>query len=323
MGVAPAGGLRSMTDRDLAATFVVARNPEAGSKLPYLIRLPLPAGDVVLKAADTWPRTSKLYCHPADWPDDPEVIEAAPVRSCRRRGVAIDLILERSRENRAQFVFTTARGRDMIFWQSPRTTARSRPGVRVPTRRASGFETVTILVDTRERYPYRFSQQQADTERRALPAGDYGVARHGEIVAVVERKNLDDFTRRLIDGHLTYAMAELATLDRAAVVVEDRYSALFKLSRVTPGFAPELLARLQVRYPSVPIVFCDTRPLAEEWTYRFLAAALAYNLADNDPGPLRAPVSGATNGLCGQVRGTPGRPASPSGPLRPRRCRPG
>src|ERR1700729_1361218 len=99
MGVAPAGGLRSMTDRDLAATFVVARNPEAGSKLPYLIRLPLPAGDVVLKAADTWPRTSKLYCHPADWPDDPEVIEAAPVRSCRRRGVAIDLILERSREN--------------------------------------------------------------------------------------------------------------------------------------------------------------------------------------------------------------------------------
>ena len=207
------------------------------------------------------------------------------MRSCRRRGVAIDLILERPRENRAQFVFTTARGRDMIFWQSPRTTARSRPGVRVPTRRASEFETLTILVDTRERYPYRFSQQQAGTERRALPAGDYGVARHGEIVAVVERKNLDDFTRRLIDGNLTYAMAELATLHRAAVVVEDRYSALFKLPRVTPGFAPELLARLQVRYPSVPIVFCDTRPLAEEWTYRFLAAALAYHLADNDSGP--------------------------------------
>jgi len=33
------------------------------------------------------------------------------------------------------------------------------------------------------------------------------------------------------------------------------------------------LAELQVRWPNVPIVFCETRPLAEEWTYRYLAAA--------------------------------------------------
>ena len=68
-------------------------------------------------------------------------------------------------------------------------------------------------------------------------------------------------------------MAELASLPAAAVVVEDRYSALFKVERVQPGWLPELLARLQVRYPGVPIVFTETRKLAEEWTYRFLAAA--------------------------------------------------
>jgi hypothetical protein len=44
----------------------------------------------------------------------------------------------------------------------------------------------------------------------------------------------------------------------------------------------ELLATLQVRYPSVPIVFCETRPLAEQWTYRFLGAALAYASAEAD-----------------------------------------
>jgi hypothetical protein len=33
------------------------------------------------------------------------------------------------------------------------------------------------------------------------------------------------------------------------------------------------LAELQVRWPGVPIVFCETRKLAEEWTYRYLAAA--------------------------------------------------
>jgi hypothetical protein len=30
----------------------------------------------------------------------------------------------------------------------------------------------------------------------------------------------------------------------------------------------------------VPIHFGETRPLAEEWTYRFLGAALAYHQAD-------------------------------------------
>jgi len=40
--------------------------------------------------------------------------------------------------------------------------------------------------------------------------------------------------------------------------------------------------RVQVRYPNVPIVFCDTRPLAEEWTFRFLGAALANAEAEHD-----------------------------------------
>jgi hypothetical protein len=79
-----------------------------------------------------------------------------------------------------------------------------------------------------------------------------------------------------VDGGLAYALAELATLKRAALVVEDRYADVFKLAHVAPGFVADLLAALQVRYPTVPIVFCDTRPLAEEWTFRFLGAALAF-----------------------------------------------
>lgn len=38
----------------------------------------------------------------------------------------------------------------------------------------------------------------------------------------------------------------------------------------------EMIAATQVRYPTVPIVFCETRALAQEWTYRFLGAALNY-----------------------------------------------
>lgn len=259
-----------------AATFIVARNPEVASKLPYLIYLPLPGGPLVLKAADRWPRTAKVYCHRAEgWPERPEVVEVVPVRACLRRGQAIDLILDRAHDARSQVVFTTIKGREGIFWQTPKTTRASRPTVRVPAKRASGIDEVAIAVDTRERYPFRFARQHASTYRRALPAGDYGVEHHGEVVSVVERKTLADLASTLVDGSLAYALAELATLERAALVVEDRYGSIFKLAHVAPGFIADLLGALQVRYPQVPIVFCDNRALAEEWTFRYLGAALA------------------------------------------------
>lgn len=259
-------------------TFVVAANPDPNSKLPFLIRLPLASGPLVLKAADRWPRTAKVYCHRADdWPADPEVIDEVPVRSCVRRGQAIDLVLARARENRSQLVFTSIKGREGIFWQSPKTTRTSRPAVRVPGRRASGLGEVVIALDTRERYSYRFARQQARTVRLTLPAGDYGVEHDGRVVAVVERKSVEDLAKTLVDGSLMFAMAELAALPRAAVVVEDRYGGLFKVAaaHVAPGFLADLLGALQARYPAVPVVFCDTRPLAEEWTFRFLGGALS------------------------------------------------
>ena len=278
-GAGGAGRIRRETGAGLtatAATFAVARNPEEHTRLPYLVRLPLPDGPLVLKAASPWPRTARVYCHRADeWPERPDLVDEAPVRSCVRRGAAVDLVLDRAREARSQIVFTTMRGREAIFWQTPRTTRASRPAVRVPARRASGITEVAIAVDTRERYPYRFSAQKATTYRRALPAGDYGVEHDGELVAVVERKSLADLAGSLVDGSLTYALAELATVGRAAVVVEDRYGSIFKLEHVPPGFVADLLGALQVRYPQVPIVFCDNRKLAEEWAFRFLGAVLA------------------------------------------------
>jgi hypothetical protein len=231
--------------RPRLALFEVATNPDRDSGLPFLIRQPFPGSELVLKARDSWPRTAKVYCHRAeDWPDQPEIIERVPIRSCQRRGVAIDLVLDRPRENRSQLVFTRIQGgREGIFWQTARTTRQARPGIRVPRHRAADLAHLTILVDTRARYPYRFAHQRATTERQALPVGDYGIAHDDEIVAVAERKSLHDLIRRLIDGQLAYALADMATIPRAAIVIEDRYSNLFKLEHTKPGFVAEMLAR--------------------------------------------------------------------------------
>ncbi|MEX1344329.1 MAG: ERCC4 domain-containing protein [Candidatus Limnocylindrales bacterium] len=269
----------------MSRRFLVARNPDPASTLPYLLLVPIGDG-LALKARDSWPRTSRVYCHRLDvWPDDAEIVEDVPVLECRRRGIAVDLVLDRKREYRSQFVFTRmARGREGIFWQTRKVASTARPGARIPGRRISDLPgPMSILVDTRERYPYRFSKQQAETERRALPAGDYAVCDNdGTIIAAVERKSVGDLAGSLNDGSMAFELGRLATLPRSALVVEDRYAALLKLEHAPSGYLPDLLARVQVRYPETPIVFTETRPLAEEWTYRWLGAALAEHLATGD-----------------------------------------
>ena len=255
--------------------FVIARNDEEGSSLPYLLRVPLGDQGVVLKARETWPRTGKVYCHRAEgWPEDAEVVERVPVRSCVRRGAAVDLVLDRGRENRSQFVMTTVRGgRQVIFWQTARTAKQARPRVAVPSARAQGVADLEIVVDTHERYAYTFKDSQVRLVEAALPAGDYAVRRDGCVLAAVERKSLNDLVSGLTTGRLKYQLTELAALPRAAVVVEDRYSRIFRHEVVRGSVAADALAELQVTWPGVPVVFCETRALAQDWTYRFLAAA--------------------------------------------------
>jgi hypothetical protein len=255
--------------------FVIARNPDGDSTLPYLLRVPLGPDGVILKARDTWPRTSKVYCHRVEeWPADADVVERVPTRSCVRRGAAIDLVLDRGRENRSQLVITRVKGgRQVIFWQTARTAKQARPGVRTPTARGSGVLELEIVVDSHERYGYRFRDQQATVTRGPLAAGDYGLVRDGTLLATVERKSLADLVTSLTTGKLKYQLSDLAAVRRAALVVEDRYSAVFKLHRVRPSVVADGLAECQVTWPTVPIVFCETRRLAQEWTYRFLAAA--------------------------------------------------
>jgi hypothetical protein len=265
----------------MPARFLVARNPDEASTLPYLLRVPVAGPPLLLKAKDTWPSTAKVYCHRLDaWPDDAEIIQEIAVRSCERRGRAVDLVLDRGNRHRSQFVFVTMRGREAIFWQTARTAAASRPGVRIPSRRASGVRDLEIVVDTRERYAYRFTAQQATTRKAPLRAGDYAVQLDGDTVASVERKSVDDLVRRLVDGQLAFAMADLAALPHAAVVVDGRYQDALGAEHVQPGFVADLLARVGIRYPSVPVIFAGSRKLAEEWTYRFLAAAYAEAVGD-------------------------------------------
>jgi hypothetical protein len=90
-------------------------------------------------------------------------------------------------------------------------------------------------------------------------------------------------------------LAKLAEAPRAAIVVEDRYGNLLKHAYAPAGFLPDMLARVQVRYPEIAIVFLETRPLAEEWTFRYLGAALAEHESEQPGAPQSRAVDSPTD----------------------------
>ena len=163
--------------------FIIARNPEADSSLPFLVHLPVDGGTWLKARADV----AVL-----------DILERIAVLSCERRGPVVDLVLDRGTNRRAQFVFTRARGRSMIFWQTAKAAANARPGLRVPQRPARRLD--RIAIDTRERYGYSFKGREVAVERIALRAGDYAAFVDGAVIAVVERKAMDDFTKSLVDN---------------------------------------------------------------------------------------------------------------------------
>ncbi|MBJ7609446.1 MAG: hypothetical protein JF887_08455 [Candidatus Dormibacteraeota bacterium] len=123
----------------MEARFRVARNPDDASRLPYLVWLPLEGG-VVLKAREPWPQAARVFCAEdgGAWTETAGLVDEAAVLLCRRRGIAIDLVLDRPQLARSQFIFTTARGRPAVWWQTPKTVQAANPGARVPRGRAPG-----------------------------------------------------------------------------------------------------------------------------------------------------------------------------------------
>ena len=91
-----------MTER-----FQVAENPDQRSQLRYRIRLPIDGG-LVLKAREPWPHFSRVFCanDSVPWDDTVPLVDEADVMLCRRRGAAIDLMLDRPRLARCQLVFS-------------------------------------------------------------------------------------------------------------------------------------------------------------------------------------------------------------------------
>jgi ERCC4-type nuclease len=254
--------------------FVIAKNPKEKSRLPFIVSLPV-SGEkpVVLACGAEWPSAKDVFCLELDsWPEDPEVIDEVPVQACWRSGKAVHLVLKRRSRRRAMFVWTESKGRTYIFWRTQNTIHQARPGLKVP--QARGLENhLAVAVDIRERYPWTFKGQKVTLTKRELPVGDYGVFLGDKLCAAVERKRISDLVTSAVSGELTFNLAELSRLPYAILIVEGKFSHVFKETHVNTGWLMNVLAALQITCPQVPWFFAETRDLAEGYAYRWLAAA--------------------------------------------------
>jgi hypothetical protein len=201
------------------------------------------------------------------------------------RGRRISIVLNRKRYKRCDFLFLTKKYKnrpgeqyEQIFWLTRKSINEHRPAFKLISHSAAAAYTVRI--DSNERYPWRFTG--AETEQASLPVGDYALVRKRKIMAVVERKTMDnmlaDFGKMPV---LHQQLAELALYRHHALVIENPYTDFLnpkKVHHFTPSFCAKALGELHVLHPRLKVIYCANRKSANEWARNYFAAV--WNLAD-------------------------------------------
>lgn len=153
----------------------------------------------------------------------------------------------------------------------------------------------TIVVDTRETYPYTFMGLEGDspkyeppvvhTVERALKTGDYSIEGLEDKI-VIERKSKSDLYQTLGQGRDRFksehermkAIVESGGL--AVVVVEDSWSGILNNPPKHSQLLPKVVFRTALAWHckyGVPWMTFEGRALAEVYVYRFLEKYWLYH----------------------------------------------
>jgi hypothetical protein len=254
-------------------------------RFPY--RLQIIRGDkpwLVLRTQDRWPAAGRhIFCLREEEPPEPGEtlvdLERVGIVAFNERGRRISVVLDRKRYKRCDFLFLkkSYKGRpgesyEQIFWLTQRSIEQHRPAFKLVSRQ--GSSELVVRIHSNEKYPWRFPG--AVTERGAIAAGDYALMDGDRMLAVVERKTLDNLLADFgIMPVLHQRLAELAAQGNHALVIEASYADFLnpkKVHHYTPSFCAKAISELYALHPTLSIVFCANRKVANEWTRHFFTA---------------------------------------------------
>ena len=294
-----------------AGTWILQRCP--GDRFPYRLIIENTRGEILLqlRAQDRWPAANQnIFClreDPANAPaTDPEV-ERTQIVALQRRGMRTSVVLDRARYKRCDFLFLkrSYKGRpdetyEQIFWQTQTSMTQRRPKIAAPAA-LRGKATMTIAIDSRERYPWRFPGSTVDRQR--LDSGDYALIAGEEVVARVERKTFENLLADFgVMPLLHQRLLELSSHPNNALVIEAPYEDFLNKARLhhySPSYCAAVIADLYARFPMLRITFCGNRKAANAWTASYFAAVWenvqAGNSEERLPGqgaPQQEPATG-------------------------------
>ena len=269
----------------VAALWIVERT--GSRRFPFRVSIEQRGRLVVaFRVQARWPGPGQqVFClreRELDAAEPLEEMERVPVAALSRVGRKLAVTLDRSQRKRCEFLAVRKQRRDgsgsyeQVFFrtQSGIRAHRSRARVELGATHAP----LVVVVDSAERYPWRFPG--AVVRRRPLAAGDYALFAGERVAAVVERKSFDNLLNDVgAIQALHQQLADLASHDRAALVIEAQYGDFLDATRVRGRWPPAHLARvlgeIAALHPRLPVVFAGNRRLANVWTERFFHAVSA------------------------------------------------
>ena len=252
-------------------------------RFPYRLRIRKEGKTLLcLRVQDRWPGPKgQIFCirseDEEDLPMNSVVVERVPVVSLSRYGKRLAVVLDRAVKKRCDFLFLKKPYKqqegeyEQIFWRTQRSLTARRPRVKLTAR---GDTAIQVAIDTHERYPWKFTGCRVTREN--LPVGDYALRGEKGLVAVVERKSMENLLGHFGNLPLLHqALGELEAYEHAALVVEAGYPDFLSEKRIKPyrpSFAAKAIAELYALHPHLHIVLAGNRKLANEWTIRFFGA---------------------------------------------------
>lgn len=265
----------------MAAEWVIERTEHP--RLPFRIRI-IQGGRTLLavRAAAPWPGPGQnIFCLPEHLPSEEapfEAIERVPVLHLARVGRKLTVALDRGTRKRCEFLSVERPGHDgqvrrQLFFRTESAIRAHRSRTRAEL--VGDGPGLTVVVDSAERYPWRFPGAQV--RRRRLMAGDYALLQGERVTATVERKSLDNLlgdigSLQTLHQHL----ALLAAQPSPALVIEAQYADFLDDHHVggrwPVAYLARVLAELAALHPTLPIVYAGNRKLANLWCQRFFTA---------------------------------------------------
>jgi ERCC4-type nuclease len=246
---------------------------------------------IAVRAKAVWPGPGQnIFCLREQEFDPAEplvLLEQVPVASFTRVGRKLSVVLDRPQRKRCEFLVVEKPRRDgngtyeQVFFRTESGIRAHRSRSRLELRPAP--ETLTIVIDSAERYPWRFPG--ATVTKRKLAVGDYGLLTGGQIAGVVERKSFDNLLGDVgALQALHHQLADLSSFPVSALVIEAEYRDFLDPARLAgrwpAAHLARVLAELTALHPRLPIIYAGNRKSANLWTHQLFLA-----LASRDAAP--------------------------------------